>query len=117
MSTILSNISEIFFEFDSYKLNSQQELSLSNLSKLLKRYNYINLHIDGHSSNEGDSDYNLFLSNKRSSKVKEKLILDGIRDERLETRSFGEDNPDYANDPISERRKNRRVILSVNRNP
>ena len=61
--------------------------------------------------------YNLFLSNKRSSKVKEKLILDGIRDERLETRSFGEDNPDYANDPISERRKNRRVIISVNRNP
>jgi len=117
ISYYLKNYGEIFFEFDSYKLNSQQELSLSNLSKLLKRYNYINLHIDGHSSNEGDSDYNLFLSNKRSSKVKEKLILDGIRDERLETRSFGEDNPDYANDPISERRKNRRVILSVNRNP
>ena len=35
----------------------------------------------------------------------EKLILDGIRDERLETRSFGEDNPDYANNPISRKEK------------
>ena len=115
ISSYLDNYGEIFFEFDSFNLNSKQKLNLSNLSKLLKRYGYIKLYIDGHSSNEGDSNYNLFLSNKRSNNVKEELISEGIGDKRLDTRSFGEDNPNYANDPVSERRKNRRVILSINK--
>ena len=115
ISSYLDNYGEIFFEFDSFNLNSKQKLDLSNLGKLLKRYGYIKLYIDGHSSNEGDSSYNLFLSNKRSNNVKEELISEGIGDKRLDTRSFGEDNPNYANDPVSERRKNRRVILSINK--
>ena len=44
----------------------------------------------------------------------ESLISDGIQDNRLNNRSFGEDNPNYANIPLSERRKNRRVRISVN---
>ena len=37
-------------------------------------------------------------------------------DERLNKRSFGEDDPIYPNIPLSERKKNRRVRISVNKN-
>ena len=57
----------------------------------------------------------MLLSEKRSKSVKESLISDGIQDKRLNNRSFGEDNPNYANLPLSERKKNRRVIISVNK--
>ena len=90
-------------------------MNLSNLSKLLKKYEHIDLNIDGHASYEGESGYNMLLSEKRSKSVKESLISDGIQDNRLNNRSFGEDNPNYANIPLSERKKNRRVIISVNK--
>ena len=56
----------------------------------------------------------MLLSEKRSKSVKESLISNGIQDDRLNNRSFGEDNPNYANIPLSERKKNRRVKISVN---
>ena len=91
-------------------------MNLLNLSELLKKYQHINLNIDGHTSYEGESDYNMLLSKKRSNSVKEALISDGIQDERLNQRSFGEDDPIYPDIPLSERKKNRRVRISVNKN-
>ena len=38
---------------------------------------------------------------------------DGINDSRLDVKAFGEELPSYANMPLSERKKNRRVIISV----
>ena len=116
LSSYLNNYGEIFFGFDSSKLSSEQKINLLNLSDLLKKYQHINLNIDGHASNEGESDYNMLLSEKRSNSVKETLTSDGIQDERLNKRSFGEDDPIYPNIPLSERKKNRRVRISVNKN-
>ena len=115
LSSYLDNYGEIFFEFDSFKLNSSQIFNLSILSNLLKKYNYINLNIDGHASYEGESSYNMILSNKRSNSVKGKLLKDGIKDIRLNLRSFGEEEPNYSDLPISEREKNRRVKISINK--
>ena len=115
LSSYLDNYGEIFFEFDSFKLDSNQIFNLSTLSNLLKKYNYINLNIDGHASFEGESSYNMILSNKRSNSVKGKLLKDGIKDIRLNLRSFGEEEPNYSDLPISEREKNRRVKISINK--
>ena len=111
----LNNYSEIFFDFDSFSLTSDQKINLLKLSELLKEYEHINLNIDGHTSYEGESVYNMLLSEKRSKSVTEILISDGIKDSRLNNRSFGEDKPNYANFPLSERKKNRRVKISVNK--
>jgi len=80
---------------------------------MLMEYSHIKVNIDGHASSEGESDYNMILSNKRSNSVKNILVNDGVADSRLELRAYGENNPNYANIPLSERKKNRRVIISV----
>ena len=114
LSNFLDSYSEFFFDFDSYKLNKAQESNIFKLSRILDKYNYIKINIDGHASSEGESDYNKQLSQNRSNTIKNTLIENGVQDSRLNTRSFGEDKPSYPNIPMSERKKNRRVILSIN---
>ena len=113
ISNYLNDYSEFFFDFDSYKLNESQKLNISNLSKMLMEYRHIKINIDGHASSEGESDYNMLLSKKRSTSIKNILVKDGVNNSRLELRAYGESNPNYANIPLSERKKNRRVIISV----
>ena len=113
LSSFLNNYSEFFFEFDSYEMNDTQRININNLSKILMKYEYIKINIDGHASSEGESDYNMLLSNRRSINIKNSLIQDGINDSRLDVKAFGEELPSYANMPLSERKKNRRVIISV----
>ena len=113
LSSFLNNYSEFFFDFDSYEIDDTQRINITNLSKILMKYEYIKINIDGHASSEGESDYNMLLSNRRSISIKNSLIQDGINDSRLDVKAFGEELPSYANMPLSERKKNRRVIISV----
>ena len=113
LSSFLNNYSEFFFDFDSYEIDDTQRINITNLSKILMKYEYIKINIDGHASSEGESDYNMLLSNRRSKSIKNSLIQDGINDSRLDVKAFGEELPSYANMPLSERKKNRRVIISV----
>ena len=113
LSSFLNNYSEFFFDFDSYEIDNTQRINITNLSKILMKYEYIKINIDGHASSEGEQDYNMLLSNRRSISIKNSLIQDGINDSRLDVKAFGEELPSYANMPLSERKKNRRVIISV----
>jgi outer membrane protein OmpA-like peptidoglycan-associated protein len=114
LSSYLNNYSEFFFDFDSYEIDNSQRKNITSLSKILMKYEYLKINIDGHASSEGESDYNMLLSNRRSISIKNSLVQDGINDSRLSVKAFGEDLPDYAEKPLSERKKNRRVIISVN---
>ena len=113
LSNFLNNNSEIFFGFDSFVINEDQNIRLLNLSELLKEYLHIKIYIDGYTSFEGEIDYNMILSKRRSKSVKESLISKGINYDRLETRAYGESSPKYQNSPLSERKKNRRVKISI----
>ena len=53
------------------------------------------------------------LSQNRSNSVKNTLINNGVKDSRLKTRAYGESMPNYPEFPLSERKKNRRVKISV----
>jgi outer membrane protein OmpA-like peptidoglycan-associated protein len=53
------------------------------------------------------------LSQFRSNSVKNTLIKNGIKDSRLKTRAYGESKPNYSDFPLSERKKNRRVKITV----
>jgi OOP family OmpA-OmpF porin len=65
LSSYLNNYSEFFFDFDSYELDNTQSINIKNLSKILIKYEYIKINIDGHASSEGESDYNMLLSKKK----------------------------------------------------
>ncbi len=113
LSIFLNSYSDYSFDFDSYELSQVQISNISDLSKILIKYDYIKLNIDGHASSEGESEYNMQLSQNRSNSVKNTLINNGVKDSRLKTRAYGESMPSYPDLPLSERKKNRRVKISV----
>ena len=113
LSIFLNSYSDYSFDFDSYELSQVQISNISDLSKILIKYDYIKLVIDGHASSEGESEYNMQLSLNRSNSVKNTLINNGVKDSRLKTRAYGESMPNYPDFPLSERKKNRRVKISV----
>ena len=113
LSIFLNSYSDYSFDFDSYELSQVQISNISDLSKILIKYDYIKLNIDGHASSEGESEYNMQLSQRRSISVKNTLINNGVKDSRLKTRAYGESMPNYPDFPLSERKKNRRVKITV----
>ena len=113
LSIFLNSYSDYSFDFDSYELSQVQISNISDLSKILIKYDYIKINIDGHASSEGESEYNMQLSQNRSNSVKNTLINNGVKDSRLKTRAYGESMPSYPDFPLSERKKNRRVKISV----
>ena len=100
----------IFFSLSSYKVNKEALSLLSNLAIKLKKYTNSSLIISGHSSLDGDSDYNQILSENRASSVKEFLVSNGIDTQRLKTVGFGEKKPIKGNS----RSQNRRVKITLN---
>ena len=50
---------------------------------------------------------------KRSIGIVEVTLENGIKGSRLKARAYGEEEPSYPNIPHTERKKNRRVILSI----
>jgi protein involved in polysaccharide export with SLBB domain len=91
-------------------VNNEAIFFLSNLVLKLKKYTNSNLIISGHSSIDGNSNYNQILSEKRANSVKEILINSGIDSQRLKTIGYGEKKPIKGNS----RKQNRRVIISLN---
>tara|TARA_B100000575_G_scaffold54069_1_gene40622 strand:+ start:55697 stop:57004 length:1308 start_codon:yes stop_codon:yes gene_type:complete len=113
LSEFLEENSEYFFDFDSFYLDQKQKNNISDLSRILIQFNYIKIGIEGHASYEGESSYNLLLSNRRSFSVKDQLIKNGVKESRINIYNYGEEKPKYSDSPLSEREKNRRAVITV----
>jgi len=82
---------------------------LKQIKKLLDEYPKGKLIIEGHTSSDGDDEYNLKLSQKRAEAVVKYLISLGVNKSRLEAVGKGETKPRYDNNSPIGRAKNRRV--------
>ena len=69
--------------------------------------------IEGHTCWVGTEDYNLGLSLRRATSVKNYLVEKGIKQERLIVKGYGEANPVADNTTIEGRKMNRRVEFKV----
>ncbi len=75
----------------------------------------ISTKLSAHTDSLGDDTYNLELSDKRASAVKQALINLGIEANRITTKGYGETMP-VANNATSEgRAQNRRVEATVSK--
>ncbi len=69
----------------------------------------VNLEIDGHTDNEGDSKFNKKLSLERAEEVKKQLEAAGVESNRLTAKGFGDTKPIQSNKTSKGRAENRRV--------
>jgi flagellar motor protein MotB len=102
------------FEENSYDLNSSIEPRLNYIAKFMHKYPMFRLEVKGHTDSDGDAEYNLDLSRKRSAQIR-KYIIDRaeIDPTRVAAYGFGEGRPLVANDTEEHKRMNRRVEFEI----
>jgi OmpA-OmpF porin, OOP family len=77
----------------------------------------MNIHVEGHTDNVGTAEYNLDLSLRRATAVRDFLVSQGVAAERLTVEGLGFARPVAENDTEAGRQKNRRVDLVINEKP
>ncbi|MFB6320455.1 OmpA family protein [Saccharicrinis sp. FJH54] len=104
-------LKNIYFEFDSYALKKESFIELNKLVALLKNNPSVIIEIGGHTDGKGTDEYNRELSQNRAESVKEYLINNGIKPERLQTKGYGFSQPLDKENPYDG--INRRTELKI----
>jgi flagellar motor protein MotB len=109
-------LKNVFFETDQYDLKPQSMTELNKLVQLLMQNPSMSIAIEGHTDNVGSENHNLELSENRAKAVYNYLVAEGISDQRLEFKGYGESKPLATNDTEQGRADNRRTAFRVTSN-
>jgi OOP family OmpA-OmpF porin len=103
----------VYFDQSSYLLRPESYTQLNQLVALLKSRPGLKIEISGHTDNVGDPRLNLALSENRARVITSYLITNGITENRLRFKGYGQTQPIAANDTEENKRKNRRVEVRL----
>lgn len=106
-------LSNIFYEIDSWDLKKESLNELNNLVRLLETNKGIIIEVGGYTDNTGSDEYNISLSEKRALSVVDYLIEKGIAASRLKHKGYGNADPLGDNVTIEGRSLNRRTEVKV----
>ncbi len=98
----------IYFEFDESALQRQAKQDLNHNAQALRERANSRVEIQGNTDERGTEEYNLALGMRRADTAKRYLVDLGISPSRIDTISFGEENPSVRGHSESAWAKNRR---------
>jgi outer membrane protein OmpA-like peptidoglycan-associated protein len=107
------NFHEILFEYNSDKIVEESNTYLNEILKAMQDITALSIQIVGHTSNEGNDEYNEALSLKRAQAVKNYLIKNGINAKRLSVIGKGSKNPITNNNTEEGKKLNRRIEVVI----
>ena len=113
-STIRLN--NVFFDFGKATLREESFAELDRLIEILTENPNMEIELAGHTDNVGSDKDNLNLSTDRINSVKDYLVKNGIKTNRLKATGFGESKPLATNDTEDGRQQNRRVEFTIIKN-
>src|SRR4029450_7763784 len=92
-------IPDIFFRSDSDEIREESDRRLTEIAGVLKKHPDWKLKVEGHTDSIAADDYNVKLSQRRATAVKNALVKKfGIDTARLTPEGFGETRPRAPND-------------------
>lgn len=106
-------LKNIFFETGKFNLRDESKSELNKLGDFLTQNPKVKIEVSGHTDNVGDEKMNQSLSLNRAKSVYDFLITNGIAQERLTFKGFGETQPVDSNDTEKGRANNRRTEFKV----
>ena len=99
-----------YFEYDSSALTVDAQRSLDAHIGLLQG-NEDTVRLEGHTDERGTRDYNIALGERRANSVRDYMAVNGVASYRIETVSYGEEQPTAYGSGESNWAQNRRVEL------
>lgn len=99
----------VLFAYDSAQIDPAEQSKLDRVAQHLRSNPQANLVIEGHCDERGSAEYNMALGERRALATRAYLIGAGIDGSRLQTKSFGEEQPVDPGHSEDAWRKNRRA--------
>lgn len=89
----LSELSDVYFDFDQYAIRADAQSTLKRLAGLLQSELTQELVIEGHCDERGTSAYNLVLGERRAQAAKQYLEKHGMTAPQIRVTSYGKERP------------------------
>ena len=110
---VISNLSNIYFDFDSAVLQAEAKEELKKIGSWLVENQETKIRIEGNCDERGTDEYNLALGERRAVSAKNYLVNIGISPKNIVTISFGEENPADPEHNETAWAKNRRNEFNI----
>ena len=108
----MMSLSTIYFDYDMSNVREDQRSALDENARKLREYQSEDMVVvEGHCDERGTIEYNLALGEQRAQAVKTYLVDAGVAEGRIETVSFGEEQPAVMGDGESSWAQNRRAEM------
>lgn len=89
-NNLLIVIGEIYFDTNKSFIRTDAAIKLNNLVDIMQKYPSIKVEIGSHTDSRGRASYNMNLSQRRSSAVLEYILSQGITNDRIFSKGYGE---------------------------
>ncbi len=103
----------VFFGYDRYDVSPEGQRVLEMQAEWLKRYPNNNVTIKGHADERGTREYNLALGDRRANAIKSYLAALGVPSTRINTISYGKEQPAVMGSGEDAWAQNRRGVTEV----
>ncbi len=103
----------VFFEADSTALTDEGKAGLLKQAAWLKEYPDVGVQIEGHADERGTREYNISLSARRATNVRNFLISQGISAKRVSSIAYGKERPAQSCDAEECWSQNRRGVTVI----
>jgi outer membrane protein OmpA-like peptidoglycan-associated protein len=110
---VIYELENIFFDFDKADLKEESFPALNYLLEILMANPNEVVEISGHTDSIGSNEYNLGLSERRAAAVVDYLVENGVPEENLLSKGYGEEFPITSNETEEDRAINRRVEMKI----
>lgn len=83
----------IYFETNQHDLTSQARSIIEGQARWMNNYPNLSVTIEGHADERGTREYNIALGDRRSNAVKNYMVAVGVDPRRVNTISYGKEQP------------------------
>ncbi|MCC5849136.1 MAG: OmpA family protein [Verrucomicrobia bacterium] len=108
-------IAPVYFAFDSYRVAPGEVYKVQQAADHLRTNPSHVVIVEGHTDERGSREYNLALGERRALAVRESLVGFGISPERIQTLTYGEEQPAVMGSGESAWSQNRRSEFRIMR--
>jgi outer membrane protein OmpA-like peptidoglycan-associated protein len=106
-------MSDVLFDTGKYSLKAGAREKLAKVAGILLAYPGLNIEVGGYTDNVGGDRMNQTLSEHRASAVRDYLVNQGVANNSVNAKGFGNSMPVASNEISAGRQQNRRVELVV----
>ena len=83
----------VYFDYDSSTVKPSERSKIEEVASKLGGMEGASVIVEGHCDERGSAEYNLALGERRALAIRAYLVGLGVAAERVQTKSFGEENP------------------------